>query len=789
MTKPTELDYTQLQSHVAPEAFAALTAETPPSSPLPGQERAVQALRFGLQMPGPGYHIRVAGPVGTGRLHLSQALAREAAAQRPAPCDWCYVYNFANPQTPQALAFPAGLGRQFAEDIGELVETMRAKLQRTFGSETYEKEKTAITRRFDETRDKRMKEIEAIAKQHGLSLRSSQSGFFFMPVIQGEEINEEKYDALSDEEKAAIDASSALVQEEAATILRSLRRDDKAARQAASDLEYKVGMLAIGQQFTALQQKYEACPRVLDYLTALQEDALEHIGDLLEPEDEPEEGLSALIPALAKKSPEDILTNYGVNLMVDHSGETAAPVVTELHPSAVNLLGEVEYDNDNGNLYTNFMKLKAGQLHRANGGVLIVQLQELLNHHLAWEGLRRALKTGQLTLEMPREQAGPLTVPALKPEPIPLELKVVLIGSDWQFQMLAAYDDDFEKLFPVEAGLDYELSAGPEATRELGRFFLSVQQGLQLRPLTPEAMAVLANQAARLAERQDRFTACLGQLKDLLREADAYARAAGHPQLVAADMEQAIAQQHFRRSLYEEKLQELLEDNVMMIDTTGNRVGQINALTVLDMGDYAFGCPARITATTYAGRAGIVNIEKESAMSGPTHNKGVHILAGFLGQTYAQRFPLALSCQLCFEQSYNGIDGDSASSSELYCILSSLSGLPIRQDLANTGSLNQWGEIQAIGGVTQKIEGFFALCHKRGLTGKQGVLIPAANVRDLVLSDQVTAAVRDGVFHIYPISHVDEGMELLMGKSAQTIHAKVSRKLQSFYECQNPAKK
>ena len=593
--------------------------------------------------------------------------------------------------------------------------------------------------------------------------------------------------------KDVIEKNSQIVQEKASAIMRDIRELDKESKWCVDQLDYKVGMFAIGHHVSAVQEKYEQNEKAVAYINAVKEDVLENISQFFEDEEDGEEGLASLLPMLSKKQPEDVTLKYKVNLIVDNSETEGAPVVTTFNPTYYNLVGEVEYDSEFGNLTTDFMKIKSGLFHKANGGYLIVQAQDILSAPQAWEALRRVIKTKEINMDAIREQLGTVVAPTLKPEPIPANIKIIMIGSSYYYELLSTYDEEFDKFFKIRADFDYEMPRSQENMLKIAQFIKGFTMREKTMDFDVSAVCAVVEYSSRAAERQNKLSTRFNHLAEILGEAAAWARLDGAEMVTAKHVQKTIVEKEDRLRLYEEKLDEMLEENVIMIDVDGAEVGQINGLAVLDMGSYAFGNPSRITATTYVGKSGIVNIEKEARMSGQTHDKGVQIITGYLGQTYAQKFPLSLSCRVCFEQNYNGIDGDSASSTELYCILSSLAELPIRQDLAVTGSVNQKGEIQAIGGVTYKIEGFFDLCKKRGLTGKQGVIIPVSNIRDLVLKDEVVEAVKEGVFHIYPISTIDEGIALLMSTPAgekdekgeyppDSVHGKVMAKLKAFWK-------
>lgn len=792
MPQVKELLYTQLKNGT-PTVLEFQTTEelSPLEEGIIGQDRAVRAFDFGLMVKMKGYNIFMSGPSGTGKTTYAKASTQRLAATEPVPYDWCYVYNFQNPRSPIALRFAPGMGKQFRDDMNELVQLFKTEIQKVFRSEDYENQKNGIMKAFDEKRDVLMKNMSDMAKEHGFQVKSTNSGIYFMPVVDGKTINEEEYENLDEEEQEKIEAASNIVQEKASTIMRDIRDLEKDCKKSNEDLDYKVGMFAIGHHVNTVQEKYNEYERVISYINSVQEDVLDNIGEFIEEEEEPDENLAALIPMFSKKQTEDITLKYKVNLIVDHSDTNGAPVVVHFNPTYYNLVGEVEYDSEFGNLTTDFMKIKSGLFHKANGGYLIVQAQDIVTSPQAWEAIRRVIKTKEISMDSIREQLGAVVAPTLKPEPIPADFKIIMIGSQYYYELLNEYDDEFDKFFKIRADFDYEMERNEENIQKLSQFIKSFINQEKTAEFDVSAVSAVVDYSSRLAERQDKLTTRFNHLAEILGESATWAKIQGDSLITADHVRKAIYEKEFRLKMYEEKLGEMLDEKIIMIDTEGKAIGQINGLAVLDMGSYCFGNPSRITATTYIGKSGIVNIEKEARLSGQTHDKGVQIITGFLGQRYAQDFPLSLSCRVCFEQNYNGIDGDSASSTELYCILSSLSDIPIRQDLAVTGSINQRGEIQAIGGVTYKIEGFFDLCKKRGLTGTQGVIIPQSNVKDLVLKDEVIEAVKDGKFHIYPISLLEEGIELLMetpagekdqnGKyPAESVHGKVLKKLKEY---------
>jgi len=758
------------------------------------------------------YHIYITGQTGTGRTTFAKAYASQIAATEPTPSDLCYVYNFENPKSPKLLRLPAGTGCRLKDSMNDLLNSLTSELPKTFASKDHEQKKNEVIDVFKTKRDDIIKEMTEEARTQDFGVKSTSSGIYFMPIVDGELISEEQYEALPQEEKDSISENSVSIQKRAADVMRQIRDYEKRTKKAVEELEYSLALFTVGHHMNDTMQIFANEPILLTYLKAVKEDILENIAEFLADDNEEEEAMQSIMPWYNKKSNEDILTRYKVNLLTDNTDQTGAPVILDYNPSHSNLVGEIEYDNEFGNLSTDFMKIKPGLLHKANGGYLILQAQDVLGSPHAWETLRRSLVTGHIVTEPLREYNTGVAVSGIKPEAIPLNVKIILVGGGFYYDLLWTYDDYFEKLFKIRVDFDYEMRLNPVNMAEIKRFVETwvnkknstsmandcvkpcddIESSAAALSFDDSAIGRLIEYAARLAERKDRLTTRFNRLSEILAEATAWAKIDNANTVTATHIKKAINQRDYRLNMYEEKLSELIEDDTIMIDTQGKKIGQINGLAVLDTGDYAFAKPSRITATVYMGKSGIVNIEKEAEMSGSIHDKGIQVLIGYLGQTYAQDFPLTLSCRICFEQNYSGIDGDSASSTELFAVLSALTGLPLRQDIAVTGSINQYGEIQPIGGATPKIEGFFDLCQKRGLTGTQGVIIPTRNVRDLVLKDEVIDAVRDGLFHIYPIAHVDEGIEILTGVPAggsdgsriypfETVHGKAYRRLRSYH--------
>jgi len=753
-------------------------ADTDLNPGLIGQKRAADALQLGLLMKKKGYNIYIAGQAGSGRTSFAKSFAEEKAKTETTPPDLLYIYNFEDPKCPKFLKLPAGMGVELQEQMNELLNRLTNELPKVFTNKEFENKKNEIVKDFHHKREEVIREITEEAKAQQFGVKTANSGIYFMPIIDGVVIDEEQYDELSQEQRDSISKNSEAIQKRAAEALRIIKDYEKVTRKEVENLEYSVGLFTVGHHINAIMETYADLSQVVEYLKAVKEDILDNLEEFISEEQEEEDSISSYLPWTAKKNSEDLFTRYKVNLLTSNKTDSGAPVVVDFNPTHSNLVGEVEYDNEYGNFSTDFMKIKPGLLHKANGGYLILQAQDILSNHHAWETLRRTLLTGEIVTEPLREFTTGVAVNSVKPKPIPVNVKIIIIGSLWYYSLLYNYDDQFDKLFHVRVDFDYEMPLNQNHVDDVAAFVRWYIKKENLPNYEVSAIGRLIEYASRLAERQDKLSTCFHRLTEIIQEAAAWA---GGVSVTAKYVDLAIEKRNNRLNIYEEKLSEMIEDNIIMIDTDGERIGQINGLAVLDMGDYAFAKPSKITATTYMGKAGIVNIEKEAEMSGNIHDKGVQVMIGYLGHTYAQDFPLSLSCRIGFEQNYSGIDGDSASSTELYAILSSLSGLPIRQEIAVTGSINQFGDIQPIGGATHKIEGFFDLCHSRGLTGNQGVIIPKQNIRDLVLKDEVVQAVKDGVFHVYAIGHVDEGIAILTGQPVEEVHKGVLKRLETYH--------
>lgn len=767
------------------------TEDVPALTSIVGQERGRAVMNFGLNVNKTGYNIYVSGLAGTGRTTFTQSIVKGFANKDVELFDWCYVYNFEDGYRPKTLKLPAGMGCQLKEDMDALIDNLKTDIPRAFNEESFQKERQVIIRDFNAKTGEVFKQLNDIAEDYGFVIRQSGSGILTIPVIDGEPISEEEYRTLTEKQIQEIDEKTQDLQETVLEYTKKLRELENETNEILDKLEEKVALAAAGYHIDELKAKYIKCSSVITYLEAVQKDILKHLDNFFEEEETESNPLSQMFPQ-QKKDPNFEL-RYKVNLVVDNSETIGAPVVTADNPTFYNLIGKVEYESRMGVMSTNFTKIKPGFLHYANGGYIIIHAKDIFSKSFAWEGLKRALLNKELKIENIGEQTGVVATSSINPEPIPLDVKVVIIGSMDIYQILYHYDEDFSKLFKIKADFDVEMDSNLENMTRLASFIHTHCEEHDLLPFDRKAVAKIVEFSTRLAGQQNKLSTRFNQQVEIIYEADTWAKMMDANVVTDQHIVKAIDERNYRNNLYEEKIQETIEDGTILIDTDGRVVGQVNGLAVYDLGQYSFGKPSRITATTFVGQDGIINIERESKLSGNIHNKGIYILGGYLGQKFAQHHSLSLTAHIAFEQSYGGVDGDSASSTELYALLSSLAEVPIDQGLAVTGSVNQHGEIQPIGGVNEKIEGFFEVCKKQGLTGTQGVLIPHQNVQNLMLRNEVIEAVKLGQFHIYAIKTVEEGIELLTGLNAGkcnddgeyeagTLYEKVANKLSDFIE-------
>lgn len=762
------------------------TAELASLEGIIGQGRASAAMEFGLAIKRTGYNIYVSGLTGTGRSSYSRTIINKIAINEKTPDDWCYVYDFNNPDKPIALNLPAGMGSKLQKDMTKLVRNLKTNIPRSFDSEEYEKQKNEVIQGYQMQSSEMMEAFNQFAKQRGFIIKKSEQGLLTIPVIGDNPIDEEAYLKLSTETKKKIDEGSMVVQAKLLETMKQINEVEKHVKDRLDHLEIMVALVTVEQPIMDLKEKYSEYKNVLLYLQSVQRDIIHNIEDFREPEKGETEG-SILEEKIRSK---EFTKKYQVNLMIDNHDKQGAPVIQEANPKYYNLFGKIEYESNMGAVTTDFTKIKPGSLHAANGGYIIINMSEIIHNPESWEGLKRAIKTNSIAIENIYSVAGVVSS-GMKPQPIPLSVKIILIGSAQLYNLLYNRDEDFRKYFKIKADFDIDMKSDDENVTKYAKFISSHCAKKNLLPFDNTGVATVIEYSRRLAEHKHKLSTRFNDIIEILYEADAWSRMDNKQIITAAYVKKAIKEKYYRSNRIEEKLQELIDTGVILISTEDKVVGQVNGLSVMEFGDISFGKPSRITAVTYAGEKGIINIEREVEMSGSIHDKGMLILSGYLGDRFAQDFPLSLTSSICFEQLYDGVEGDSASSTELYALLSSLSEVPIKQYISVTGSVNQKGEIQPIGGVNDKIEGFFQTCKARGLSGQEGVIIPHQNVVNLMLNEEVVEAVRQNKFHIYAIKNVEEGIEILTDVPAgrknekgeypeNSVFYKVQKKLEKY---------
>ena len=727
-----------------------------------GQQRAVEAVRFGIGIRAEGYNLFALGPTGTGKSSIVRHFLAQAAERQPVPDDWCYVNNFAEAHRPRALRLPAGRAPAFRKDMERLVEELRIAIPAAFEGDEYRNRRQAIEEGFKNQQESSFGDIQRRASERDIALIRTPLGLALAPVKDGEVVSPEDFKKLPEERQGELKHAMEELQKELEATIKLVPRWEREHREKIRALDEEVTNDAVGHLVDELMERYRDCPAVGGYLEAVRADVAENYGAFL-----PQGGEERpAMPARMAAEPERDFRRYRVNVLVSNGEMKGAPVVGEDHPTQPNLVGRIEHIAQYGALVTDFNLIKAGCLHRANGGYLVLDARKLLMQPFSWEELKRTLQAREIRIESPAQTLGLLSTVSLEPEPIPLDVKVVLIGDPMLYYLLNAHDPDFAELFKVAADFDYRMDRDGDTVLDYARLMGMVARQEGLRPLARDAVARMIEHAARLAEDAEKLTTHMASITDLVREADYWAAQAQAPVIAGEHVRRAIDAQVYRSDRIRQHVQEEIARGTLLIDTAGAVVGQINALSVLQIGRFAFGRPTRVTCRVRIGKGEVVDIEREVQLGGPLHSKGVMILSSFLSSRFAAESPLSLAASLVFEQSYGGVDGDSASSTELYALLSALAEVPIRQSLAVTGSVNQHGRVQAIGGVNEKIEGFFDVCQARGLDGSHGVLIPASNVKHLMLRPDVVAAAENGLFKIYAVETVDQGIEILTGVPA-----------------------
>lgn len=764
MSASDPLSPEQLYRRCDPQEFTfATTADLPDLSEVLGQPRAVEALDFGIGIRREGYNLFALGPSGTGKHSIVADALRRRAASEEVPPDWCYVNNFSEPHQPLALQLPPGKGAQLRNDIDRMVDDLHIAVPAAFSSDQYRARLAHIEQVLESQQRNALEELQRKAEEKDVSIARTQSGFAFAATRHGKVVVPDEFDKLPAGDRERIERDITVLQEELERTIRQIPRWQQEARNRVKELNRETATLAVRHFIDDLRRKYGEFPPVVAYLNAFETDVIDNFENFRRT-DEGQRTLFGIPLPSATTSPSQ--NRYKVNVLVDHGGSAGSPVVYEDSPSYQNLVGRIEHLAEMGALVTDFTLIKPGALHRANGGYLILDARKVLLQPYAWEGLKRALGFNAIRIESLGQMLSLISTVSLEPEAIPLNVKVVLIGEGPLYYLLSMYDPDFCKLFKVAVDFDDRMERTMESRDLYARFLANFIRKERLRHMDRGAVARVIEHSSRMVEDAERLSTHMHGIADLLREADYWAGRAGRDIVTAADVDAAIDAKVFRVDRVRERIYQAIQRGTLLIDTDGSRVGQVNALSVLDIGNFRFGQPARVTARIRMGEGEVIDIEREVELGGPVHSKGVLILSGFLGARYAQQFPLSVGATLVFEQSYAGIEGDSASLAELCALLSALADVGISQSFALTGSVNQHGQVQAIGGVNEKIEGFFDVCNARGLTGKQGVLIPVSNTKDLMLRSDVVQAARAGQFFIYAIATVDEAITLLTGTAA-----------------------
>lgn len=759
-----ELSHEQVTKKLPENLLRCKTSEElEPLTQIIGQERAVKALEFGLKIQQKGFNVYAAGMRGTGKQTALESFLKEMAKTRPTPPDWCYVNSFDDTFKPNAIKLPAGTGKEFQKDMELFTRDVKNALTQSFESEEYSDRRQEVINSVQEKQKEISQKLSRKAEEAGFALQRTPVGLVLIPIIDGKPLTEEDLQRLPYEKKREIQQKRQLLEQEFRSTMRELRSLEKEAQLAVDDLNGEVADYAMDHLFSELIVRYKDVEEIKDYLQDVKKDILENLETILGQEQETQ---IPQLPPFLRGMTQDPMDRYKVNLIVDNSDLEGAPVEIEMNPTYQRLLGTVEKEARFGALITDFTMIRGGSLHRANGGFIIIPVEDLFTNPLSWEGVKRALMNEEIEIEEITERLGFLTTKSLRPESIPLDAKVILTGEPQFYHLLYVLDKDFKELFKVKAEFDTTMDRNDENIRKYASFICSLCTKERLKHLDPSGIEAVIEYSSRLAADKEKLSTLFAKVADVIREANFYAEEEKNEHVSRDHIERALEEKIYRSNLIQKKIEEMITRGTLLIDIDGEEVGQVNGLSVSSLGDYEFGRPTRVTAALGVGKDGIIDIEREAEMGGPIHTKGVQILSGYLNDKYAEDKPLSLTARLVFEQTYSGVEGDSASSTELYALLSALSGKPIKQYLAVTGSVNQKGDVQAIGGVNEKIEGYYEVCKAEGLNGKQGVMIPDSNVKNLMLKKEVVEAIRDRKFHIYSVSNIHEGIEVLTGVNA-----------------------
>ncbi len=749
------------------------TKDISPLDTVIGQERAVSSINFALQMNKSGYNLFVSGRYGSGRTTIVMDLVKRFARNGPPPQDCIFIYNFETPDEPYAILLPPGEGRRFKSRFQKLIRSLRRDLLKSLESKQYDEERGKVIEKYQKQKQELLQTLEVEAHALDIQIQPSNMGFLTIPTKNGKPLNQDEFQLLPQEERDKINNNLAYVQKRIQEVVKNIGILDRQMHDELEELTQKTARYVVNNHFAHLLEKYRDFPEIKQYLHQAAEDITKDVANFLGKAENESALPSSQGPQIDK---------YQVNIVVDNTRHDGSPVIYETNPTYTNLFGRIEKKAYQGFVYTDYTMIKAGSLLNANGGYLVIDAEQLLKHPFAYESLKRTLRSGELRIEDFPELIGLATTTALRPRPIPIKVKVILIGQAYLYRLLHNYDEEFGKIFKVRADFDIEVKETPTTVKQYVQFISRVVHEENLLHFDRSAVEAIIEYAYRLADHKKRLSIRFAELVRIIRESSFWAGKKRRKLVTRKDVETAVENLVYRHNLIEEKIHEAIRERTINIEVSGFKVGQINGLAVYDLGDHMFGKPNRITINTYIGSRGIINIEREAKLSGKIHDKGVLILAGFFYEKFGKDMPLSFSASITFEQSYAGIDGDSASSAELYALLSSLSEVPINQGIAVTGSVNQKGEVQAIGGVNEKIEGFFKVCQARGLTGDQGVIIPQANVKNLLLKPEVVQAVKEGKFHIWAVDNIEDGLYILTGQKCGLRHKDGSYTQNSIFE-------
>ena len=776
------------------------TDEIEPFNGIIGQERALEAIKSAMQIPQKGFNLYIAGTLGIGKTAYALSVVNSLSEKLPVPQDYCYINNFENPNEPVAVCLAPGEGMEFKQDMNRFINSIITRINKELTGDMYEKEKKTIVDRYKRAKENLMREFDKSTFEKGFKVRNTENGIYFSPVHNGVVLDEKSFKVLDEKTKKYFEEKSPEIQEQTLQVLKELDALDKKCEQVLKEWENNLATFAVTQCMSDLKIKYKKNLKIQNFLYSIQSDVVKNVEFFKKDNAEKDLKMMSnpyLMQQMMKAKNQKPWEKYRVNLVINNNRLQHAPVVLCKNPNYFDLFGKLEFESTPQGTRTNYNMLKPGLVHKANGGFLIINIRDLLLNAPTWEAFKRVLRNQELSIDSSRDIHQPITVVSLKPEPIPINMQVILIGSELHYQQLCAMDADFKKLFKVKADFDDTYDRNKENVKKLVQFIAYVCKKHSLLPFDKTGVKEIIEYSSKCAGNQNKLTAIMQDISDLIIESNFVATSSRKKIITDYEVQKALEAKTKRFSKYNDALNKMIKQGDIIISTSGKKVGQINGLTIAVSGDCSFGQPVRITANTFIGKSGVLNIEREVSMSGKSHSKGVFILSAYIGEKYAQDIPLSLTASICFEQLYNPIDGDSASSTELYAILSSLADVPINQSLAVTGSVNQKGEIQPIGGVTDKIEGFFKVCKEKGLNEENGVLIPYQNIKNLTLSDEIVEAVKSGKFHIYPVNSIDEGIEILTGIPAGkqnedgtyeegTINYLVYKKLEKY--AQNSAK-